>query len=472
MATTQPGAFSHARAQASASLLISSAVVCAALAGVAAVLAGPLVAAALAGVVLFAACAYRPIFATYTYLLTIPFIAGIDRGTLIPLVRPNEGLLALLVTGALLGGYLRYVRGATAAAPLRLRKLDAPLATFALLATLWPVTSMMLQGHQPTGEDLAAILPTCKLMGLLLLVRITVVTREQLVRCVRLIVWPASAIAVIAILQTLNFGPVVSVLESLWSAGAESSEPAARGTATLGSSFATGDYIVFGLTLVICCAVRGILGRRESMALGFLLGAGILAAGQYSTWIATLVAAVVLLVRLPVLRRKAGRCLPIAGAAALLGAPAFMGRLGDFENGKQVPGSWAGRWDNLTHFYLPRLGNFHFVLGVSPNSVLPAPETWRDVIYLESGYLQFLWVGGIPLLAAFVWLSVAVLRTTSRLQTHSGLEGAFAATLEVAWWIVVVVSVLDSHLFLRGAGDLLFTMLAITSGRAAYDRAT
>ena len=70
-----------------------------------------------------------------------------------------------------------------------------------------------------------------------------------------------------------------------------------------------------------------------------------------------------------------------------------------------VPISWLTRWDNLSHFYLPALGDFHFLLGVRPDSVLRAPETWRDVIYLESGYLELLWVGGIPLLLGFVWLS-------------------------------------------------------------------
>ncbi|HEX2262949.1 MAG TPA: hypothetical protein VHH52_04190, partial [Pseudonocardiaceae bacterium] len=77
---------------------------CAVVGGVLAVAVGPLIAFTVIGVLalagLLAAAAYRPIFATYAYLGTLPIIAGIDRGNLIPLVRPNEALLAVLLAGA------------------------------------------------------------------------------------------------------------------------------------------------------------------------------------------------------------------------------------------------------------------------------------------------------------------------------------------------------------------------------------
>jgi lipopolysaccharide/colanic/teichoic acid biosynthesis glycosyltransferase len=104
------------------------------------------------------------------------------------------------------------------------------------------------------------------------------------------------------------------------------------------------------------------------------------------------------------------------------------------------------------------------VLGVGPNSVLRAPETWREVIYLEYGYLQFLWVGGLPLLAAFVWLSVGVLRHARQVARRPDTVGAYASALWAAWWMVLVLSLIDIHLVLRGAGELLFIGLAVVSG--------
>ena len=128
----------------------------------------------------------------------------------------------------------------------------------------------------------------------------------------------------------------------------------------------------------------------------------------------------------------------------------------------------------LLNFYLPRFGFINVLMGVSPDSVLEAPERWRDVIYLESGYLELLWVGGIPLLAAFVWLSVVVLRRTRELmdqpENQRSALGAAASALWVCWWFVLILTVLDPHLTLRGTGDLLFMLIGITAGRLSVQR--
>jgi hypothetical protein len=450
---------------------------CALVGGILAVAAGPLLTFTIIGILaligLFAVAAYRPVFATYAYLGTLPLIAGIDRGNLIPLVRPNEALLVVLLVGVLLGGFFRWCRGETV--PLQLHQLDIPVGVFLLMSTAWPLLSMMLRGQTPAVSDLAAVLPVCKLSAIYLLVRFSVTTEAQLVRCFRLIIWPGAVVAVIAILQTLHFGPVVSMLQTVWTPDSSSAALAERGTTTLASSIATGDYIIICLTLMICCGARGLLDRRERLALGLLLGAGVLAAGQFSTWISAVVAAALILWRFGSVRGNSIRFLWLVPVALAVGAPALIGRLQGFDD-YGVPRSWIGRWDNLSNFYLPRFGFINVLLGVSPNSVLPAPERWREVIYLESGYLELLWIGGIPLLAAFMWLSVAVLRETGKLMARSHGQpedqpaAAAASALWVCWWFVLILTVLDPHLTLRGTGDVLFMLMGITTGRLSVQR--
>ncbi|MER5387541.1 hypothetical protein [Saccharopolyspora sp. NPDC002686] len=435
-------------------------------AGLLSLLAGPAALGVLGAIGLVAGAAYRPIYATYAYVLLLPFVAGLGRGTLIPLVRPNEALLALLLLGAAVGAYVRFLRGASVR--IRLRPLDVPLIAFVLLSTVWPLESMLLRGVPPAASDIMAVAPVCKLVALLLLVRCTVLSEEQLVRCMRLIVWSAAATGLIAVLQVLQFPPVVSALDSMWSS--DSAALAERGTSTLSSSIATGDYLVIGLTLMVACAVRGNVGRREATLLGLVFGAGVLATGQFSTWISVVVVGVVVLRRFPGIRRKMLRIAPVAAIALVVGAPAFLTRLSEFGT-RGVPQSWYGRWDNLVTFYLPHLTDFGFVLGISPNSVLRAPETWREEIYLESGYLHFLWVGGIPLLLGFIWLSIAVLRGTALLRSRNDVVGAYATALEAFWWTILVLSVIDIHLVMRGVGDLVFVLLAIVSARLGGDRA-
>jgi hypothetical protein len=444
---------------------------CVLIGGILAVAAGPLlvltVIGALAVLGLFAAAAYRPIFATYAYLGTLPLITGIDRGNLIPLVRPNEALLAVLLAGALVGGYLRRCRGDRV--PIRLHQLDIPLGVFLLMSTAWPLLSLMLRGQTPVTSDLAAVLPVCKLVGIYLLVRFSVSTEAQLVRCFRLIIWPGAVVAVIAILQTLNFGPVVTMLQAVWTPDSNVAALAERGTATLGSPLATGDYILICLTLVICCAARGLLNYRERLVLGAVLSAGVLAAGQFSTWISAIVVAGLILWRFGTIRRSSMRFLWLIPFVFALGAPALIGRLQGFGD-YGVPRSWIGRWNNLSNFYLPRFDFINVLLGVSPDPVLPAPERWREVIYLEGGYLRFLWIGGIPLLAAFLWLAVAVLRRTRELMERPGAIGVAASAMWVCWWFVLILTVLDPHLTFRGPGDVLFMLMGITTGRLSVQQ--
>jgi hypothetical protein len=444
---------------------------CAVAGGILAVAAGPLIALAVIGILalvgMFAAAAYRPVFATYAYLGTLPLIAGIDRGHLIPLVRPNEALLVVLLAGALIGGYFRWCRGEQI--PLQLNQLDLPLGVFLLASTAWPLLSMLLRGQTLTTSDLAAVLPVCKLVAIYLLVRFSVSTEAQLVRCFRLIIWPGAVVAVIAIMQTLHFGPVVSMLQTVWAPDSNPAALAERGSTTLASPIATGDYIIICLTLIVCCGMRGLLDRRERLGLGLVLGAGVLATGQFSTWISAVVAAALILWRFSTLRHSSLRFVWLVPVALAIGAPALIGRLQGFSE-FGVPRSWIGRWSNLSNFYLPRFGFINVLLGVSPDSVLEAPERWRDVIYLESGYLELLWVGGIPLLAAFIWLSVVVLRRTRELMARSDAIGAAASALWVCWWFVLILTVLDPHLTLRGTGDLLFMLIGITAGRFSVQR--
>ncbi|MGI9064545.1 MAG: sugar transferase [Pseudonocardiaceae bacterium] len=425
---------------------------------------GPLVAVGVLALGIVAGAAYRPVVATYVYLGTVPLIAGIERGTLIPLLRPNEALFALLFGGAVLGGYLRYLQGARLS--WRLHALDVPLAWFAVLATVWPLVSLLLRGEAVQQVHLVAVLPMLKLAALYVLVRCTVTDDASLLRCLRLVVWSGAVLALIAVLQTLQVGPVLALLGTFWAPDGSTADLAERGSATLASPIATGDYIIISLVLVVCCGARGLLGHRERLLLGFVLGAGVLAAGQFSTWISAVVAVVLLAWRFPELRRRSLRFLPLAPVAMLVGAPALIGRLEGFGDGFGVPRSWLGRWDNLYNIYLPHLDGLRLLVGVSPDPTLPAPETWRDFIYLESGYLQFLWIGGVPLLLGFLWLTVTVFRSAAPFTADRTPVGACAAAIVVVWWFVVVLSVIDPHLTLRGTGELLFLLLAVIGARA------
>ena len=311
-------------------ILAVAGLVAAAALAVWAALAGPVVVLGVALVLVVALCAYRPVVGTYLYLATLPFIAGFERGA-IPLLRPNEALLLLVLGGALLGAYLRHLAGA----PVRLRfrpAVDAPLAAFVLLCTAWPLASLLLRGEVPREDELLALLPAAKLAAVFLLVRMTVLDQHQLVRVMRII-------DLVGVRDRAHRDrpdparvPGARLPEHLHARRADLRDRRA-GQHDAGVLDRHGDVIAIGLILVIACAARGLLGRRERLVAGLVLAAGVLAAGQFSTWIAALVAAVLILHQYPDLRRRAVRFLPVAGVAVLVGAPALIGPARELRRG-------------------------------------------------------------------------------------------------------------------------------------------
>ena len=122
---------------------------------------------------------------------------------------------------------------------------------------------------------------------------------------------------------------------------------------------------MIGLTLLVTSGVRGLLGRWTRVGAGLVLAPGLLAAGQFSTWLGALLVGALLVWRLPTVRVSALRFAPIMGIAVLAGAPALLGRFRDFSGG-ELPQSWLVRWDNVTHLFLPHLvENGRFLVSIT-----------------------------------------------------------------------------------------------------------
>jgi len=160
------------------------------------------------------------------------------------------------------------------------------------------------------------------------------------------------------------------------------------------------------------------------------------------------------------------RVVPVVLVGLLVAWPAVDRRLEGFGSNVGYPTSWHDRIDNLTSFFLPRMSDFQWVLGVRPDPVLPAPETWREFIYLESGVLWLLWVGGLPLLFAFCWFVYAGLRHTHRVACRrSDVVGIASLAAFGSLCAMALLTLFDAHLQLRGGGDALFILLALSTNR-------
>jgi len=419
------------------------------------VLLGLVALALLTALVVFVAM--RPVWAAYIFLATQPFVGGIDRGQLIPLFRPSEAMQLILTTAVLLGVVVRVVRGEQLS--VRFTKLDRAVALLAIVSSVWPLCWQFTRGQIPSSKDFQSTVVLWRLASLYALFRWVVRTREQARRCLWILLVSASLLAVLAILDSLGIWRPGGV----WTPTVDSGPSAGRGGATLNSAIAVGDYLSYSLGVALVYLLRGRQPRLLVAGACGIIVLGVLGTGQFSAWIEMLIVIVVVARA----EKQMGRLLkwigPAAAVAAVVAGPVISQRLAGF-NGSQLPQSWVIRWSNVTTLYLPRLSGFRWVFGVRPDTTLIPPETWRNIVYLESGYLWLFYVGGIPLVLAFLWfLRRGFVHTKTVIARRDDDIGVAAVAARGALWCLLILSIIDPHLTMRGGADLFFILLGLSA---------
>ena len=419
------------------------------------------------GALLVLLTALFPVPATAVYVAVNPLLAGAERGMFVPQVRLNEALLVPLAAGLLVAGLRRWAT-ATGARP-RCHRLDAVLVAVAATGSVTPLLWMYARDRTITTDDLLYGLTLWRLAVLYAVVRIFVggsrATRTVLVA----VLVGAVAVGAVGLLQVLGAGPVVDVLTRLTPPGADGyAVDGSRATSTLGNPIAYGDVMVYAALVAAALALRGVRPRGLLAATAALLTLCALASGQVSVLLGVATTGVVFAVT----TGAVGPALLAAAGAVLVGLtvlrPVLAARLGDTDPQTGLPVSWTGRYgrlENLEVYFWPQIGaDWNWLLGVRPAARVPGAEARRDWVYIESGYTWALWNGGLPLLASVLALIVLGLATGRRLsRLDEGVPSALGAALVVVLGVVAVLMVLDPHLTLRGAGDLLFVLLALAA---------
>ena len=146
----------------------------------------------------------------------------------------------------------------------------------------------------------------------------------------------------------------------------------------------------------------------DFVAASGLFVSGCIVAGEFSGIIGLSIAILVF----AVISGRLFRVLTISVAAVIVLSAVFLPviseRLAGFQERSGLPLSWQVRWNNLRDHFLPELfSGFNWLVGVRPAARVPAHEVWRHWVYIESGYIWLLWIGGIPLVVAFIFFACA-----------------------------------------------------------------
>jgi hypothetical protein len=405
----------------------------------------------------------RPATAAYLLIGLTPLVAGIDRGVLIPLFRPNEVLELLL--GATLAA--RWLAGLRSGA-VRFGRPDAVAVGVLLLAvtaSVAPLATMAVRGRPITADDVLYSLVLWKLAGVYWVVRAGVRTPGQVRTCLLVSLTAGALVAVVGILQGLGLLGVRDVLATYYAQFGNGAAVATlpRGGSTLGLPAATADLMIMNLAVLTALWLRE---RRHPFlcgAVAALLVSASLGAGEFSSAIGLLLAVVLLAWITGSFAVLSGLGLAAAAGAVALW-PVIEARLAGFSQASGIPPSWSGRWHNLTTYFWPELfsspGNV--LLGVRPSARVPVEGQITGWVWIESGYSWLLWGGGLPLFLSFLYFSVAVTARGWVLGRSRGdAVGAAATATFVGFVVIAVLMLFDPHLTYRGSADLAFALLAL-----------
>jgi hypothetical protein len=423
--------------------------------------------AALGAVVLTALAAAvwaRPALAAYLVVGVTPLVVGIDRGTVLPVARPNEALELYLGAVLALRGLLR-VRTGAVRLPL-LNRVEWSLILLVLTSSVVPLATMGLRRREMTADDLLSSLALWKLAGIYLIVRWSVRTGPELRRCLQVSVLAACVVAVVGILQAVDLLGVRHLLAGFYAPFGDTRSvlSSSRGGSTLSLPAATADLMVMNLAVVTALWVRERRRAGLCLAVSALFVAGTLAAGEFSSAIGLLVGVVTIVVVTGSLELLS--VFGLLGLTASVGVwPVIAERLRGFQSATGIPVSWVGRLHNLRTYFWPHLHSYVNVLvGVRPSPRVRVPFQATGWVWIESGYTWLVWAGGIPLLLSYLFFAYAtVAQGWQMARTRADAAGAAATASTVGILVVTVLMAFDPHLTYRGSADELFALTALTA---------
>jgi hypothetical protein len=409
------------------------------------------------------AVAIHPAIGAYVLIGVTPLVAGMDRGLVIPVLRPNEAVLALVGAGLAVRGVVRAASGSLSRPTVN--STDVSIILLAVASSVVPLLWMVARGAAVAQDDLLYALMVWKYYGVYLVARVGVRTERQVGICLWIAMTSASVVTVVAVLQSLQLFGVAQALSTYYAPyGSTQALLVNRGGSTLGMPIAVADLMTFNLAIAVGLLVHRRGPRWLLAVLGTLFMVGILASGQFSGVIGLLLGLAVMALATRRVRQLVMFIPALIGAMFAL-QPVIQRRLEGFETASGLPPSWEGRLYNLSSYFWPELfSSGNFLLGVRPAARVASSKMATGYIWIESGYTWLLWAGGIPLLVAFLYFLWTNLRrhiTLTRLRKDA--VGVAALAVVVGLVIVGVLMLIDAHLTYRGSADLLFALLGLSA---------
>jgi O-antigen/teichoic acid export membrane protein len=419
-------------------------------------------------VILLGLAVTRPAKACAVLAFAVPVTTGLGRGTLIPLLRPNEAIALIVFAGVLVNRLPRRNRQG-------LNALDIATAAFAGVGVLVPALVLVSTHSRPSVDTWTTVLSPLQFLGFYLLFSRVPFSESDFRLCLNLAMAAAVVVAAVAAAQLLDLPGVRDAVATYYPTPAP-----ANGDTTYRPDSLLGHYSAVGglalLTCLLAVALAAIRHRGFSpLWLLAVAGAnviGLIASQTLAPLVVLPLATVIVLLligRLP-LRMTLG-LLGGGAAAALLMWPAISQRLEDqglISAGKLsllLPETLQTRLFYWKAFIVPALAD-HLWFGsgtVIPGSV-PDPLT----SYVDNEYLWAGFRAGIPGIAVLLLLLGVVFWQGARRRGADPSRQAIGAAAAAAAFSIVLLGITAQYVTFGGVTQMFAMLVGLLAGLSAH----
>ncbi|MBX3080254.1 MAG: hypothetical protein KF716_01385 [Anaerolineae bacterium] len=415
---------------------------------------------AIIGVILTYVSLVYPLFLAYVLIFATITTSGMLRGSIIPMLKPNEAVLAL--TGAVSFVVIMLRR------PPQIANTRVFIGMLILVfgTTFIPILAYYARGWRFTMSELFNLLAPAQYLLLFWIFSYLPETDTERRQLVQFMLLCATLLGFVGLLQVAKIGGVQGFLER-WYPGDQTDQAATlnRVTTLFGAWNATGTFLMIVMLLIIALqAIKHPLWMRLNMyiALG-VCGACLLASGSFAG-IGGLAAGIVMV---KFLDRRGMRALLNLGIAMLIAAlllsPIIIQRLQyQFGDGgatnSAVPQTFAYRLTIWQNIYIPALMKSNPWFGLVPTM---ENLSWQ---WAESQYIFLLMRSGIvSLVAHLAWVGIMCAWLWNRMRTTTG-QTKIIANVTLCCLIILSVMGFTNEVFtLSGAIDYIWIFLGLVA---------
>jgi O-antigen ligase len=431
----------------------------------------PLALGVLAALALLALTAWRPAVGCGIFAFSISLTTGLGRGTLIPLLRPNEAILLVLLAGLMLHYLPRRERRP-------LTGVDLAVGAFTVGVVMIGLCVLLIS-HSPHLTEIdtlrSVLSPVQFLLVYLVFSRTDLSSRAQ--RAVLNLTMLASiVVGLIAVAELLDLPGVRTFVLTYYPPPVNyqtSWDPGYRPMSTLGHFSAVGGFATLNFALALTLATIRQPGFPKAW-LSLVMAVNLAALVASLTWapliVLPFVAGVILWYGRRVPRQLAVTVVALAIAFAV-SWPAVSARVSSQGvltspgEGFVIPASFAYRLRVWEAFFAPALAD-HIWLGtgtVIPSEVPTTLINFVDNEYLAEGFRAGL-VGLALLFMMLVTIAVVGWRSRASMDPMHRSLGALAVAVVVFFALIGFTS---EYMFFGGVSQELAMLIGLLSAKCA-----